>query len=124
MASDSNCKKLINLFKYTRLCNFLPYEVNQNPSLNLVMRKTKTWFIINSFSIVTNVMFISYLFTVLVSNQNQMGMANLISLFGTLGLFSTILFPHIWILIKLESFMCVVNTFFKLNLTLCKYCTD
>ena len=88
------------------------------------MRKTKTWFIINSFSIVTNVMFISYLFTVLVSNQNQMGMANLISLFGTLGLFSTILFPHIWILIKLESFMCVVNTFFKLNLTLCKYCTD
>ena len=124
MASDSNCKKLVNLFKDTRLCNFLPYEVNLNPSLKLVMRKTKTWLIVNSFSIVTNVIFNIYLLTVFVSNSNQMSMANLIVLFGTFGVFLTILFPHIWMFMNLQSFMCVVNTFFKLNHTLCKYCTD
>ena len=121
MASDSNCKKVTNLLKYTHFCNLLPFEVNPGPCLSVVVRKTKTWFILTAFSVVTHALFSAYLINVLLFNPNHMGMVNLVFLVGILTVFLSVFGAYMWMLIKLEPFMSIVNTYWKLNLALCKY---
>ena len=121
MASNQNCEVVGYLVNYAKACHFLPFEASLKPCLNLVTRKTKKWVFLTTYSLVVNILFISYVINVLLSSANERAVPDLIFLLGILNMYLMVLGPHVWLLIKLRTVESLINTYIKLNWTLCKF---